>query len=184
MRRQNAFHEEPRLPAVDRSELADYARSGFDRGHMAPSGDMPDPESQHESFSPANMIPQDPDDNRHLWESIESAVRELSMRDGEVYVVTGPIFQGATLQRLHGRVLVPTGVFKAIYDPKRNAAGAYVVDNAPGRVWKAVSLLELQKLVGIDVFPALPPNVKENAMRLPQPESYGHRKRRAREGIW
>jgi endonuclease G, mitochondrial len=180
-KRKNDFHEEMRLPAADRSVLADYARSGFDRGHLAPSGDMPDRQSQYESFSLANMIPQDPDNNRHLWEGIENAVRDLVLEDGEVYVVTGPIFQGATLQRLHERVLVPTGVFKAIYDPRRNAAGVYVVDNAPGMGWKAVSAAELQRLVGIDVFPSLPAEVKERLMNLPEPEPYGHRKRKRRE---
>jgi len=139
---------------------------------------MPDPESQRESFSLANMIPQNPNNNRNLWEGIETAVRDVALYDGEVYVVGGPIVQGATLQRLHGRVLVPTGIFKAIYDPRRNAAGAYVVDNAPGMAWKAVSVTDLEALVGIDVFPALPAEVKEHAMTLPRPEPYGHRTRR------
>ena len=40
-------------------------------------------------------------------------------------MVTGPIFEGSSLQRINGRVLVPTFVFKAIYDPIRNEAGAY-----------------------------------------------------------
>ncbi|GAA3721723.1 hypothetical protein GCM10022268_32410 [Sphingomonas cynarae] len=38
--RDNRFHADPRLRSSDQGELADYVRSGFDRGHMAPSGDM------------------------------------------------------------------------------------------------------------------------------------------------
>jgi len=42
------------------------------------------------------------------------SVRKLATQEGEVFVVTGPIFQDATLQRLHGRVLVPTSIFKGL----------------------------------------------------------------------
>ncbi len=69
--RSTAFHEERQVPEEERSKLSDYRRSGFDRGHMAPNSDMSTPEAQEESFSLANMIPQDPCNNEVLWEGIE-----------------------------------------------------------------------------------------------------------------
>jgi endonuclease G, mitochondrial len=173
--RKDTFHEESRLPPDERADLDDYARSGFDRGHLAPAADMPDRQAQHESFSLANMIPQDPQSNRGLWSGIESAVRGLARKSGELYVVSGPIFQGATLRRLRGRVLVPTHIFKAVYDPKRNQAGAYLVENADGDQWRSVSIAELQQITGIDPFPGLAPLVKDQAMALPEPKLPGKR---------
>ena len=58
MVRVDTFHPESRLPVEVRSELSDYRRSGYDRGHMAPNGDMGDAASQGDSFSLANMVPQ------------------------------------------------------------------------------------------------------------------------------
>jgi endonuclease G len=180
MTRENAFHPEPSLPPAERAELKDYQRSGFDRGHMAPSGDMPDPQSQQESFSLANMVPQNPENNRRLWARIEAAVRRLAERDGELYVVTGPVFRGETLQRLNGRVLVPTMLYKAVYDPARRQAGAYLVRNDAGDGHEIVSLAQLKDLTGIDVFPALPPEVKAAAMPLPPPVDERSPRRRGR----
>lgn len=169
LERNSSFHPDPALPKDERAELADYTRSGFDRGHMAPSGDMPDPEQQSESFSLANIIPQNPESNRDLWSDIEAAVRALARRRGEVHVVTGPLYQGERLERLKGRVLVPTHVFKAVYDPASGQAGAYHVANAEGDAWTALSISELQTIAGVDVFPTLPRAVKDVAMSLPDP---------------
>ena len=92
--REGQFHAEDRLPPGDQARLEDYRRSGFDRGHMAPSGDMPDAQSQQQTFSLANMVPQTPELNRGVWAGIEMAVRHLAQRRGELFVVTGPAFQG------------------------------------------------------------------------------------------
>jgi endonuclease G len=173
--RKDTFHEEARLPPDERADLDDYARSGFDRGHLAPAADMPDEQAQHESFSLANMIPQDPQSNRGLWSGIESAVRGLARKSGNLYVVSGPIFQGATLKRLRGRVLVPTHIFKAVYDPKRKQAAVYLVENGDSDQWRSVSIAELQQITGIDPFPRLARSIKDHAMALPDPKLPGRR---------
>ena len=164
----NAFHEERRLPHGERSALSDYRRSGFDRGHMAPNGDMSTPEAQQESFSLANMIPQDPCNNEVLWEGIESAVRDMALGE-DVFVVTGPAFLGAELESLKGRVLVPTHIYKAIYLPQRHAAAAYFAPNDDSQNWETLSLADLETRIGIDAFPELDQNVRRHAMILPSP---------------
>ena len=170
--RLDQFHPEPNLPPADRAELKDYERSGFDRGHMSPAGDMPDERSQAESFSLANMIPQNPQNNRNLWEGIEEATRDLAKTSGELYVVTGPIFYGSNLQRLNGRVLVPNYIFKAIYDPSRQQAAAYFVANTAGGRYAVLPIATVEKLSGLAIFPALDDRVKQTPLALPPPKPY------------
>ena len=169
MVRVDTFHPEPQLPEDVRSELNDFRGSGYDRGHMAPNGDMGDEASQRDSFSLANMIPQNHNDNAGLWAAIEEATRNTAVTDGEVYVVTGPLYQGADITVLQGRVYVPTGIWKAVYDPISGEAGAYVVDNKPGWDYRRISIDELTQLAGLDPFPGLPASVKAAAPDLPPP---------------
>lgn len=168
--RVDAFHPEMALPASERSEREDYVGSGLDQGHMTPSGDAPNPRAQFETFSLGNAVPQDPDNNRHLWQGIEIATRGLARYDRELYVVTGPAFVGPR-GLIRGRVSVPTHIWKAIYDPRRGAA-AYITLNRPGFLYAEISIAELTRITGVDPFPALPPAVKATAMLLKW--SYGY----------
>src|SRR4051812_30240451 len=171
-KRSGAFYHEARLRPKDRAELADYARSGYDRGHMSPSGDMATPKARYQSFSLANMIPQNPCNNEVLWEGIESAVRDLASSEGEIYVVTGPIYEGTDIPFLNGRVGVPSQIYKALYDPVRRAAAAYVTPNADGMDWQAISIDQLAQITGIDPFPAIPAEIKAVTMPLPAPQPH------------
>ncbi len=167
--RKNSFHADPNLPADERAELKDYKGYPYDRGHMAPNADMPDVVSQKECFSLANMVPQDKDNNEHLWAHIEESVRNLAARDADLYIVTGPIFDGDTVTVLNDRVMVPSKIFKAVYDAKKHQAAAYLVDNAPGDKYRVVTIAQLQELTGIDVFPQLAASARTAKLELPAP---------------
>lgn len=164
--RENSFHPEPALLINGRAELKDYSRSGFDRGHMSPNGDMANRSSQYESFSLANMIPQNPQNNRHIWAEIESAVRRLAVKEGELYVITGPAFLGQDLQKI-GNVLVPTYIYKVVYSSKRQQAAAYFIRNADTSHYQTLSLSQLENTLRIDLLPGVSKRVKDVAMALP-----------------
>jgi endonuclease G len=169
MKRNDAFHPDDRLSHNERSELEDYARSGYDRGHVVPSADAYDERTQFETFALSNMMPQNSTNNRGLWAGQESAARMLAKSRGEVYVVSGPLFIGSSIKQLNGRVMVPTHLFKAIYDPTTNQAAAYVDTNDEGQDYKVMSMDELTKFAGIDPFPFLKGSARSNAMDLPKP---------------
>jgi endonuclease G len=168
MSRQNAFHADANLPNGERAELGDYARSGFDRGHVAPNGDMPTRSAQYESFTLANMVPQNPNNNRYIWEGIESSVRRLAKSDGDIYVLSGPAFIGDELQRV-GNVLVPTHLFKVVYRPRVNQAAAYFLKNEATKEYTVISVAQLERTVGIDLLPGVSQGVKDVAANLPRP---------------
>ncbi|MGY6768114.1 DNA/RNA non-specific endonuclease [Komagataeibacter sp. NFXK3] len=167
--REGEFHPDTRIAPGARAQLEDYVRSGFDRGHMAPSGDMPDRQSQQETFALSNIVPQRAVLNRGRWAEIESAVRGLALRTGNLYVVTGPAFHASSLSAIGpDRVLVPTSTWKAVYDPRRQLSGVYVCHNvarSPG--CSHVSVAELTRITGVDPFPGLPASVKQSCMALP-----------------
>lgn len=173
--RDNRFHAETLLPRSERAELSDYTRSGYDRGHMAPSGNMGDTDSDYESFSLANIVPQAGRLNRTSWAELESYVRNLTVQLEEVYVVTGPMYEGKNLRSLKRRVLVPTSVWKAVYVPGQGA-GAWIATNKARSRWQVVPITTLIARSGVDPFPTL--DLKTKA-RVPAFPNFGSRTRRA-----
>lgn len=165
--RDSEFYEEPSLPAAARANLADFRRSGYDRGHLTPSGDEADQASQAETFSLANVVPQNPTSNRQTWSHLETSTRRLVRQYGAAYVVTGPAFVGAP-QLLNGRVRIPSHIWKAVYIEGIGAA-AYIAPNTPEPVYATVSIGELARLAGVDPFPGLPSHWHDTAIPLPGP---------------
>ena len=165
--REDSFHEESRLPKSMRAKLSDYSGSGYDRGHLAPNGNMANRSQQYDSFSLANIAPQSPRNNRYIWRNIESATRYLSQQYGEVYTITGVAFTSKKTKQLADRVLVPSHFFKAVYIPASNQAGVYYAPNDESERIEVISLDELTAKIGIDVLPVLDAQTKAQAFDLP-----------------
>lgn len=164
--REDSFHSESRLPNSMQAQLADYKNSGYDRGHLAPNADMANTSQQYDSFSLANIVPQDPRNNRYSWKNIESVTRYLTKKHGEVYVVTGVVFAGKKVTQINNRILVPSHMFKAVYVPQTEQAGVYYSPNDDSDIVEIISVDELALRSGIDVFPAISSQAKAAAMPL------------------
>lgn len=167
LERVNNFHPDARLPKTIQATLADYSHSPYDRGHLAPNADMATTSQQYDSFSLANIVPQDPLHNRNLWKNLETNTRYLAIKNGQIYVVTGVVFKGNAIKQLNKRILIPTHLYKAIYIPSLGQAGVYYTPNDDSQRVEVISLNELSKRTGIDSFPELPAAVKNTAMVLP-----------------
>jgi endonuclease G len=113
--RQNNFHPEASLPAgFKRVTPDDYTGTGYDRGHVCNSKDRTATEADNsETFSMANMLPQTPDLNRQVWESLESYSRTLAQKGNQLYIVAGGYGSAKVIGRAN-KVTVPTNCWKII----------------------------------------------------------------------
>ncbi|ROT44719.1 DNA/RNA non-specific endonuclease [Pusillimonas sp. NJUB218] len=133
--RQDRFYEEGRLPATERAKLDDYRGSGYARGHMAPAADMHTPDAMTQSFSLANIVPQDQRQNSGPWNKIEEDTRKYIMRaKGDVYVFTGPVYANNSQRIGAGRVAVPTHLFKVVYDATTKRSWVHWQENGPDAI--------------------------------------------------
>ena len=150
-RRSNQFYEEARLPFSERALLSDYRGSGYDRGHNAPAGDMSNERSMAQSFSLANMMPQARQNNQGIWaKNVEEPTRAYAKRAaGDIYIYTGSTGNNGSIGR--SRVTIPSYLYKLVYDPSKNTAWGYWIENAnEARMSPPITYQELVEKTGID----------------------------------
>jgi len=165
--RKDDFREDPEIPVQHRATLADYTGMGFDRGHVAPAADMTfDAKAMSESFFLTNMMPQVPGNNRGIWKYLEENTRYWAQVKGEVYVITGALFEGAP--KMMNKVAVPSHVYKIVIDPKTGKQIAYLFPNEkldPKLIDNyAVSVASIEIKTGINFSPALTNNAAEKTV--------------------
>ncbi len=147
----------------------DYKKSGYDRGHLCPAGDMAWSETaMSESFYMSNMSPQDPKFNRGIWKILESQVREWAKKEEELYIVTaGVLEKGLATIGEKNKVAVPKYYYKVILDVRgeEKKAIAFVMPNEGSKqsIFDfAVTIDSVERLTQINFFPALPDAIENN----------------------
>ena len=155
--RSDNFEEDPLVKSGTATD-GDYAKSGYDRGHLAPAADMRwSIQSMEESFYYSNMSPQLPAFNRGIWKKLEEKVRDWAVALDSILSGTGPILSPNLPTIGTNKVSVPAYYFKAIVDFKgpKSKGIAFVFPNQGSKLPLmefAISINELEKLTNIDFF--------------------------------
>lgn len=152
--RSKDFYPEPQLPESNcvLPQPEDYSGSGYDRGHMAPSGDRTATrESNNAVFSMANIVPQAPQVNQKGWNDLENWTRARVREGYEAIIFSGAAGKSGTM------------------------AGSGI--NVPELTWKVVALVPSQSISTVaqsiepQVFGVIFPN-DLNRAPLPLSEAF------------
>ncbi|MFH0895607.1 MAG: DNA/RNA non-specific endonuclease [Bacteroidota bacterium] len=147
---------------------SDYAKSGYDRGHLCPAADMSfDIQALTETFYMSNMSPQEPGFNRGIWKKLEETVRSWATRDNEIIIASGGSlkYTKGTIGNKH-KISIPTYFYKVIldYQEPEIKAIAFVLRNESSSMplhTFAVSVDSVEKMTGIDFFCNLPDEIEK-----------------------
>ena len=160
-RRTNRFREDPEIPTGSATN-ADYRKSGYDRGHLAPAADMAfSVQTMADSFFFSNMSPQVPAFNRGIWKRLEEQVRKFALQEGEIMVVTGPVLpKEKSITIGNNKVTVPDRYYKVVYDltPPQKMIGFIIPNNGSTRPLQdfAVTVDAVEKETGLNFFSLVP----------------------------
>lgn len=125
--RQDDFRADGILPAgFYQVTTSDYRGSGYDRGHLVPSGDRTRSRAQNSAtFLLTNIMPQTAENNRGPWRELENYGRDLVYQfDRSLYVMAGPYGSQGTIGR---EVTVPSRLWKVMVVLDRDEAGQFEV---------------------------------------------------------
>lgn len=178
--RQDDFREDPALPfGWYRVQDNDYSGSGYDRGHMCPSGDRTNSVANNSAtFLMTNMVPQLGANNQGPWNDLENYSRTLAQSGNEIYIISGPNGQHPTTPTIsQGRIVVPNVTWKVVIVlpngsndlqrvTRQTRAFGVIMSNvsiSQGAPWRnfRVTVDAVEALTGYNFFSNIPKNTQE-----------------------
>lgn len=146
----------------------DYSYSGYDRGHMAPAGDMKwDAVAMAQSFYMTNICPQVNTLNSGAWMRLEEKCRNWARIDSAIVIVAGPVLTDNLTETIgQTGVVVPERFFKVILSPYVDSPRGigFIMNNGyveGGMQGAAVSIDSVERVTGHDFFSELPDSIED-----------------------
>lgn len=142
------YFKKDNLLNLESNSHSDYNNSGYDRGHLAPARDFKFNEiAYRETFLTSNISPQTKELNRYEWKYLEEYIRDITIKNDSILIITGPIFSDKKI----GKLSIPIAFWKIIY--KNEQVVSYLLYNSSEQIdfeccLTTVDLIE--KLTNID----------------------------------
>ncbi|MEB8346712.1 DNA/RNA non-specific endonuclease [Flavobacteriaceae bacterium KMM 6898] len=144
------------------ADWRNYKRSGFDRGHLCPAGDMRFSEmAYNQTFYTSNISPQENAFNGGVWNRLEQKVRYWTKAYGSVFVVTGGVLEKGLQEIGDEDVAVPKYFYKIVVkgDGENLQVLAFLMPHEESKLPLekfVVPVDSLEMMTGIDFFAKLP----------------------------
>jgi endonuclease G len=154
------FVEDPKVKTRS-ADWRNYKKSGYDKGHLCPAGDMEfDFNAYNDTFLTSNISPQLHDFNGGVWNRLEQKVRYWATKYDGIYVITAGVLQPNLKTIGQEKVSVPNYFYKILLD---NSNGRYKMiaflvssEKSNKALYEfVVSVDKIEKMTGIDFFPKL-----------------------------
>ncbi len=156
-----------------------YYPNGYEKGHLLPAADMRfSEEAFDDTFYTSNVSPMDHYFNSGIWNNAEKQVRYWVKRYGKLYVVTGGVLKPGLERIGREHVAVPDYFYKVILDYKNSKKARVIAFLIPHKDINkdlkdfVVPVDSIEKLTGIDFFPALPDSLENKLEAEKHPEQW------------
>lgn len=127
------FRPDPEVAAGNSASIADFQHSGYVPGQMVPSKDMLyNARAMNESYLLSSVVPMNRGMANGIWAALQQRVRDIVQSRGELYIVTGPIYDHKHPKTIGpNHVAVPDAFYEVMFDPIHVDAIAFIIPNRP-----------------------------------------------------
>ena len=164
-RKRPYFIRDPKVKTRSAS-YKNYYPYGYEKGHLVPAADRRfSEEAFDETFYTSNVSPMDHDFNAGIWNDLEKQVRYWAKRYGKLYIVAGGVLKPGLERISPEKIAVPDEFYKVIldYNPKHPKMIGFLIKHHDTLVSPKIFTVpvdSIEKLTGIDFFPALPDSLE------------------------
>ena len=163
-KRTNNFRQDKKV-STGSATSTDYQNPDYQRGHLAPAGDMKlSNNMMSESFLLSNISPQNKSFNKGGWLQLEKLVRFWGS-NSTLYITTAGILTDSPLNQIgKNNVTVPARFYKIIFDPKKQEVISFIMPNSKinnDLDYYIVTVDAIEEITGIDFLSELDDKIED-----------------------